>query len=171
MGRLIFICFIFSSCVNQMKDINSIYSENIVHDFGNNIAINYYLEGKLEFSIKAPKLEIIKNPDPKNIFSDGIYICVYNRDLDTIATISSDFALQDKSVDIVEARKNVVLKNNQQHHLNTETLFWNKKTKEIYTDDFITLSTKDQIIMGFGFVSDQNFSTYTISNITGTLYL
>ena len=96
---------------------------------------------------------------------------MYNQALDTIATMSSDFAIQDESEKIVEVRNNVVLKNFKQEELNTEQLFWNRDTQQIYTDDFVTLNTKNQIIMGFGFTSDQYFSTYSLSNITGTIYL
>ena len=63
------------------------------------------------------------------------------------------------------------MKNIQNEQLNTESLFWDKNTKTIYTDDFVTINTKNEIIMGYGFVTDQSFSTYSLSNITGTIYL
>ena len=65
------------------------------------------------------------------------------------------------------------MSNNNNEQLSTERLFWNNATKKIYTElqDVVTLNTEKQIITGFGFTSDQYFSTYSLSNITGTIYL
>ena len=98
-------------------------------------------------------------------------VFVYNKKLDTVATIFSDFALQDNHAKVVEVKKNVVLKNSKNEQLNTEKLFWDREKKQIYTDDFVTINTDNEIIMGYGFLTDQSFSTYTLSNITGTIYL
>ena len=125
----------------------------------------------LEFQLLAPEIKTIHSPNEENIFPKGIKVFVYNEDLDTIATISSDFAIQNKDEQIVEVRKNVILNNLNQEQLITEKLFWDRENKKIYTDDFVTLRTKNQIIMGFGFSTDQQFSTYSLSNITGTIYL
>ena len=43
--------------------------------------------------------------------------------------------------------------------------------QEIYTDDFVKITTKSEVIYGQGFVSNQNFSKYTIKNIKGTILL
>ena len=113
----------------------------------------------------------VLEPIEKNIFPKGLRVFVYNQKLDTIATISSDFAIQNKNKNLVEVKKNVVLKNDQNEQLNTEKLFWDKDKKQIYTDDFVTINTENEIIMGYGFLTDQTFSTYSLSNITGTIYL
>jgi LPS export ABC transporter protein LptC len=167
----IVLVFFLTGCINKMQDINAIYLDSNIHDSGKNIEFSYYLKGDLEFTLIAPELKSANFPEDKNIFPKGINIYVFNNYLDTIATIQSDFAIQDKNSDLVEASKNVILKNNNKDQLNTEQLFWNQKTKQIYTDEFVTLSTQDQLIMGFGFVADENFSTYSLTNITATIYL
>tara|TARA_B100000902_G_C27313943_1_gene920107 strand:- start:3421 stop:3876 length:456 start_codon:yes stop_codon:yes gene_type:complete len=151
-----------------MEDIDLTYADAHLGDFGKNIEISYYLKGVLEFKLIAPEMNQFLEI---STFPKGIDIYVYNQKLDTIATIEADYALQDKNQHIVEAKSNVVLTNLNQEQLNTEQLFWNSETKKIYTDDFVTLNTENQIIMGFGFEADQYFSTYTLSNITGTIYL
>jgi len=168
----IYILFLISmGCVNTMYDIDSVYSESTLHDYANNIELNYYLEGNLEFKLIAPEMETFSTPTAQNIFSKGIKVFVYNQDLDTIATISSDFAIENKDDQLVQVKKNVILINSNQEQLNTENLFWDRETKTIYTNDFVTINTDNEIIMGYGFVTDQHFSTYSLSNITGTIYL
>ncbi len=167
----LFIFLLYVGCVNKIEHINSSFSEKKITDFGIDVEISYYLKGQLEFQLIAPEIEQISEPIKQNIFSQGIIVYIYNSSLDTIASIFSDFAIQNKQDNLVEAKKNVVLKNIQNEQLNTESLFWDKNTKTIYTDDFVTINTKNEIIMGYGFVTDQSFSTYSLSNITGTIYL
>tara|TARA_B100001758_G_C18224193_1_gene511848 strand:+ start:108 stop:632 length:525 start_codon:yes stop_codon:yes gene_type:complete len=162
---------ILTSCVNKIQDIDLLYSDLSIDDYGLDLEIDYYLKGKLEFKLIAPEMKKVLEPIEKNIFPKGLRVFVYNQKLDTIATISSDFAIQNKNKNLVEVKKNVVLKNDQNEQLNTEKLFWDKDKKQIYTDDFVTINTENEIIMGYGFLTDQTFSTYSLSNITGTIYL
>ena len=172
MIRIYFISILLCvGCVNKMEDIEFTYSDNTVHDYGKQIKIQYFLKGNLEFELFASEIQTVQSPKEKTLFPNGIQIFAYNKALDTIATISSDFAIENKHNEIVEVKNNVISKNSQQHQLTTEQLFWDRRNKRIYTDGFVTLKTKNQIIMGFGFTADQYFSTYSLSNITGTIYL
>ncbi len=168
--RILFISYLltFFSCVNKLEDINFNSSGKNLGDFAQNIELSYYLKGNLEFKLIAPKMNQLAEI---NTFPNGIDVYVYNHKLDTIATISADHAIQNKIKHTVEVSRNVILINSEMEQLNTEQLFWNSETKKIYTNDFVTINTKNQIIMGFGFEADQYFSTYTLSNITGTIYL
>ena len=103
-------------------------------------------------------------------FPKGINVYVYDKKSDTVATIIADEATECKTSKIIELKKNVLLRNFKDEQLNTEKLFWNQETKNIYTDEFVTINTENQTVMGFGFSSDENFKNYKLSNITGTIY-
>ena len=55
--------------------------------------------------------------------------------------------------------------------LETEHLLWNEKTEMIYTEEFVKITTKDEMIFGEGLESNQNFTKYTIKKISGTVTL
>ena len=162
---------IFTGCLSNIEDIDKIGDGVISHDLALDIEIDFYLQGQLEFKLIAKEMQQIKEMQELSIFPKGIKVFVYNQRLDTIATITSDFAIQNKNKKLVEASQNVILKNLHNEQLNTQKLFWNSDTKKIYTDDFVTINTENEIIMGYGFITDESFSTYTLSNITGTVYL
>ena len=67
----------------------------------------------------------------ENIFQSGIEVCVFNAELDTVLTIKSDYAFQNKADDVFEA-KNVILINNKNEQLMTEHLIWNTKSKNLH---------------------------------------
>ena len=68
-------------------------------------------------------------------------------------------------------KNNVVIRNINGDILETDLLNWDENKQEIYTDDFVKITTKSEVIYGQGFVSNQNFSKYTIKNIKGTILL
>jgi hypothetical protein len=48
-------------------------------------------------------------------------------------------------------------------------LNWSQEKQEIFTDDFIKITTANEVIYGQGLVSNQNFTKYTIKKIKGTI--
>lgn len=46
--------------------------------------------------------------------------------------------------------------------LNTEELTWNQKTQKISSDKFVKITTRDEIIFGDGFESNQDLTNYKI---------
>ena len=162
---------ILTGCLSNIEDPEKIVEGVKSHDLALDIEIDFYLKGQLEFKLIAKEMQQTKEIQELSIFPKGIKVLVYNQRLDTIATITSDFAIQNKHKKLVEASQNVTLTNSNNEQLNTQKLFWDSNTKKIYTDDFVTINTENEIIMGYGFVTDESFSTYTLSNITGTVYL
>ena len=53
--------------------------------------------------------------------------------------------------------------------LETEHLIWSEREQKIWSEEFVTLSRGTEVIMGQGFEADQNFTTYTIKKVTGTI--
>ena len=69
----------------------------------------------------------------------------------------------------MEAKRNVVVINEKGDRLNTEHLIWDAITKEIYTKEFVKITTKDETIWGDGLKANQDFSKYEILNIKGSI--
>ena len=160
--------FILSSCTTHMKEIDLVFSDDIIQNKALNIELNYFLDGYLDFKLQATNM----NSTSSEIeFYNGFKLIAYDEELNELAVISSDHAIENKEEDIVKVSKNVILINSNNEQLNTDYLIWDKLNKKIYTDDFVTISTNSQLIMGYGFVSDEKFRNYSLSNITGTIYL
>ena len=50
---------------------------------------------------------------------------------------------------------------------NTSDLFWDQKAEKVYSDKYIRIQQKEQIITGVGFESNQNMTRYRIFNSQG----
>ncbi len=72
---------------------------------------------------------------------------------------------------IMIARDSVIFRNKEGETLHTEELFWYQDSAKVYTDKFVTIERKDDVIYGKGLTSNQNFTNYTIQQVTGEFYM
>jgi LPS export ABC transporter protein LptC len=103
-------------------------------------------------------------------FPKGVYIEMYDEFGKLKNTLRANYARYIKEKQHYVAQGKVELKNvlnNQQ--LNTEELFWNPKTKKIYTDKFVTIRDQGDVIYGTGLDAMQDLSDYAINDIEGDL--
>lgn len=100
---------------------------------------------------------------------DGLRVQFFDEKGKKESELLSEYAIIDEENDIMQAEKNVVVRNVNGDVLETETLNWSQKKQEIFTDDFIKITTQNEVIFGQGLVSNQNFTKYTINKIKGTI--
>ena len=53
--------------------------------------------------------------------------------------------------------------------LNTEQLFWDTKEHRVYSEKFVKITTRSQVITGMGFESDEKLSKYEIKHPGGEI--
>jgi LPS export ABC transporter protein LptC len=99
---------------------------------------------------------------------EGVDAQFFDKDLKVESTLRSDYAKSFDKEKLIEVRNNVVVTNVKQEKLETEKLLWDQKTKQIYTDKHVTITTKKQIITGTGLRANQNFTKWTLLKPSGT---
>ena len=103
-------------------------------------------------------------------FPNGLHIEMYDEFGRLEVTLRANYAKYIKEEDRWRGQGKVELKNvvkNEQ--LNTEELFWNQKTKKIYTDKFVTIRQQGDVIYGTGLDAKQDLTDYVITNPEGTI--
>jgi LPS export ABC transporter protein LptC len=60
------------------------------------------------------------------------------------------------------AKGNVVVVNPQGNRLETEELFWDRKSSKVASERFVRLVREDDVLTGVGFESDPNLERYRI---------
>ena len=71
----------------------------------------------------------------------------------------------------MEARKNVEVINEKGDKLNTEHLTYDMADGKLRSDEFVKITTADEIIYGTGLEANEDFSRYRIFNIKGIINL
>ena len=100
----------------------------------------------------------------------GVYLEFFNSSGQITGTLKADHAVFTKEDDLWRAWDNVILNNIASgERLNTEELFWDPQNEEVFTEKFVQISTKDQVLLGEGLIADQDFSSWQITKPTGEL--
>ena len=123
--------------------------------------------GKIKVFIKAEKIERFQHQKPELLLK-SIKVSFYNASSDLQSTLKANNASIDESQKIMLAQNNVVLISKDDKKLETEELIWDEKKNKIYTDKKVKITTNKEVIHGEGFISNPDFSEYSIAKIHGT---
>lgn len=163
----------FVACENDLQKVNEITKQdNLPVEKMNDVVLEYTDSAKLKVKLVTPFIaKYIPEEDPYIEFEEGIEVFFYDSEEALDAELSAEYAIQYPERHITEAKRNVVAINSKGEKLNTEHLIWDDQKEIIYSEEFVTITTENQVIMGKGFEADQNFSNYKIKNVTGTITL
>lgn len=166
-------CFLFQSCENDIQEVKAFFiKKNASVEMGKNISLIYSDSGKVILKLYADKM--IKHLDENNQrleFTDGITVDFYDNSGTINSHLVADYAVRIEETGKVIARENVVLNNFEGDTLKTDLLVWDSKKKKIYTDQFVKISTPDEVLYGFGFETDPSFTTYKLNEISGRMQI
>jgi len=138
------------------KDVETIYSDS----------------AKMKVKISAPLFQhyIKEDKDTSySLFRKGIHVIFYDDSFKVKTELTARYAKKFDNINIMEARNDVVLVNRKGEKLNTERLTYDGTRRLIYTNAFVKITTKDEIIFGDGLESNADFSKYKIIKPTGTI--
>jgi LPS export ABC transporter protein LptC len=124
--------------------------------------------GVVRYKIVTDEWKVFDRLTPSRwTFERGVYLEKYDNSLDVDATIVADTAYYYDKEELWELRGNVHIENEQDEEFDTQLLFWNQKTKRVYSDLYIHIRQQKRIITGVGFTSNQDFTNYTIKQTQG----
>lgn len=155
-----------------MKEVNRLANEKEKPEMtGENLVLTYSDSARLKYKVFTPEyIKVNKENDKYEEFPKGIRIISYDLDGKVIGSITAKYAKKLEEKMLWEARNEVVIVNAEGKKLETELLFWDMKTKMIYTDRYARLTADGKIIEGNdGFESDQNLVNPVFKNITGII--
>ena len=118
-------------------------------------------DGVVTARILTDKLLQYQNGD--RIYPEGIYVEVYDTDKAISAIISANTVYQYAEKDVCELKGDVEIKSYKgKKQLNTEELYWNISTQEVYTDKFVRVETEEELLTGKGLTAKQDLSHYSV---------
>ena len=166
----LFFCFILFSCENDIKKVSSFQNPaNMPYQRLKNVKIYYSDSAELKTIIQAPLIDRYSGENTKSIMSKGFKANLYNPDKSIRSQISAKYATYYDDKKRMEAKNNVIVENLETgEKLNTEELIWDERNALIYSDKFVKIRTKDEILYGDGFESDENFDKWKIKKPKGS---
>ncbi|NNC96103.1 MAG: LPS export ABC transporter periplasmic protein LptC [Chitinophagales bacterium] len=140
-------------------------------EHGVNVEMLYTEQGRPNVKLRAPKAERHLDKEPYMEFPEGIELFIYDVNRNIESFLKADYGYAKENQQEMIARKNVEVINVDGDTLRTEELIWDQKKKKIYSETYVEIRTKDEIIYGEGMEADENFTNYTIKKITGSIQI
>jgi LPS export ABC transporter protein LptC len=128
------------------------------------LEVLYSSEGKVVAKMTAEKRLQYENGDV--VYPIGIYVECYGEHKKLVATLRANTVYQYTDREQWELKGDVEVKGYQdgeETQLNTEEAYWNLKDKQIYTDKFVRIETKNELLTGYGLQAMQDLSSYSLS--------
>jgi len=162
----------FSSCEKKDEIKTNVVIRDLPSLTSENSETIYTDSGKVQLIMRSPYVERYTNEQFAHYeFPKGITVLFYNGNPTPKGTITSHWAHYSDKDKIWELRDSVVAVNEEGSVLQTELLYWNQAKETVWSDNFVKITEKDQIIMGTGFESDQRLEKVKIKDVTATLYV
>lgn len=170
---LFFALLLLAACGEEINKVKVLLEpNNMPIEKGKDIEIIYTDSGRIRARVNAPIIERFDNAlKLQTEMPSGIKVSFYNGLGAIESTLTANYAVRNDRTKAMTAKNDVVLTNVNGDTLKTELLNWDEYSQRIYTDQFVRISTKDEIIMGTGFESNPEFTKYKISQISGTISL
>lgn len=159
----------FFSCKPDLEAIQTVTQQvNTPLESAFDVRILYSTHGRVQTIMEAPQMDRYHTAEPYLELPKGFVLIFFDSLMNETSRISANYAIQYEQKNLVEARNNVEVINEQNQKLNTEQLFWDRNRKLIYSDKFVKITTEDEILLGDGFESDERFEKWMIKKTRGT---
>ena len=162
--------FMFSACGKKKNPVTDAITNRDSVPVMTTLGVSTYVSdsGVVRYKIIADEWKVFDRLDPSRwTFEKGVYLEKYKKDLSIEATVVADTAYYFDKEELWELRGNVHIENELDEQFDTQLLFWNQKTRKVYSDQYIRIRQQKRIITGIGFVSNQEFTNYTIKQTQG----
>ena len=162
------ITFIFS-CSNSLEDIEKIKLTNLSKtESAKEVRIIYSDSAIVRMIIKAPIMQSnISIEAPKKIFPKGVLVDFYDNNQNISSHLTSKFAEYLENEKMIFMRDSIVIRNYRDEQLETEELYWVEKDSKIYSKKFVKITTNTEVIHGYGFSSNMEFTNWEIDSVSG----
>lgn len=164
------VAWIMTSCEDDKKEVVSGHNdpertptmltrnvETLISDSG---IMRYRVTAKMWLVFDEAKVPYWK-------FPDGLKLEKYDDFFHVQATVVCDSAFFYKNEQIWRLDGNVKIENAAKEKFLSNQLFWNQRQHKVYSDSFIRIEQPDRMIEGYGFISNDRMTSYSIRRVSG----
>jgi LPS export ABC transporter protein LptC len=164
------LCLGISCSENAVEEIDKLPKDRSKYpvSISKNMHLHLSDSAVKKVEIKTSVLERYDNAKPPfNKMPKGIHVQFLDSLGETEATVDANFATHYPEKQELVLENNVIIINKKGEKLNSEHVTWNAETHQISSNDFVKITTEDQIIYGDGFIANEDFTDYQINHIKG----
>lgn len=164
---------LFSCKENDIKKVNTVTKiDTSPSQTAINMKVDYTENGKLVYTMISPEMRKFDQPEQKTEFPKGFNVVFYDSLGHQKGTARANYALSHDVTQIIELRGNVIIQNFKDNtRIETEQMFWNRATKQIYGDKAVRILTADRVFTAIGFKSNEDLTQRELLHPTGSWWV
>ncbi len=164
-----FLCGFFSACENNVKDLPNYRQKQVSVDEGRKITAYMSESAKVKAKLTAPYMRRSEMDSSYVEFPNSLHVDFYNDSLKIESIMDARYGKWKEQEGKVYLRDSVVVKNILKGDtLYCKELWWDQKAEKFYTDKPVQIhKSGGTILYGTGLEAPQDFSGYSIYQITG----
>ncbi len=170
---LLLLSIVYSSCSNDMKEINSLVDKKeLLVEIAKDVEILYSDSAIVRMKITAPELHRhLDKTSPTEEWPLGIHVDFYDHNKEPTAWLDAKYAIRIPKENLIITRDSVVLHNQKGDILESVELKYDQKKEILFTDQFVRIiqAQSQDTMFGYGFESDKEFKRFEFKNKFSTI--
>lgn len=167
---LLGISFLFS-CENDMNEINKIIAqEQLATEVAHGVDMIYSDSALVKVRVEASTMiRHLDKIDPYQEFTEGIKVVFFTPNQRVQSTLTAKKAIRYDKKNQIIVRDSVVWQSEDGERLETEELIWEELKDRVYSNKFVKITQPEDVIYGYGFEANQDFTHWTINALKGDM--
>ena len=166
-----FAFFLLNSCENDLEEIKNVAtSDELKYETMKMVELLYSDSAIIRVKVLGNKMLRyldVNNPKPK--FLEGNKVDFFDLSGRIQSELTAKYALRFEKKNEIIVKDSVVWESKKMEMLETEELIWDEKLNKVYTKKFVKITRPGEIIYGYGFEANQDFTRWEINAITGRI--
>ena len=122
--------------------------------------------GNVRYRITTDRWEMYEEAMPPHwIFPIGVTAEELDNKFKAVSTIRCDSAYYDERSRLWSLNGNVRITNINNETILTNQMYWDQDRHKLYSDSFIHVERAERVIEGYGYESNENFTTYNLKRV------
>jgi LPS export ABC transporter protein LptC len=160
-----------TSCENDLEEIKSVATpDELKYETMTNVELLYSDSAIIRVKVMGDKMfRYLDINTPRQEFPEGIKVDFFDPSGRTQSELTAKYALRFEKKNEITVRDSVVWESKKNEKLETEELIWDEKINKVYTKKFVKITRPGEIVYGYGFEANQDFTRWEINAITGRI--
>ncbi len=159
------------SCQNELSDIQKVTPrEEAFREVARDVSLLYSDSAVVRVRVEGPVM--VRYLDKSNLreeFPEGLKVHFFGSRDKVNSVLTSKFAVRYENKQEITVRDSVVWISKAGEKLETEELIWDEKNKKVYSNRYVRITNEEEVIYGYGFEANQEFTEWRITQIEGRI--
>jgi lipopolysaccharide assembly outer membrane protein LptD (OstA) len=170
-GLILAVGVVVASCRNDAHDVQRVRAQPqgpATIQYG--ISVVYADTSEVQWKLQSDRWEEERtaNNPTRELFSGNVRASQWVGKRATGTEMIADRIIRDVKERVWELQGNVVIRTGDRKTLRTQSLFWNREEGRVYGDSWVEIREEGQTLSGTGFEAQDDLSTYSIFEVSGS---